>query len=134
MCLLVSGQKVPGHKVPKLVNIGQKVPRQNVKLNVNFSIIFWYHDQLSLRLYNFRYAFNKNGNICFLIIFLHGDFMSYVDQFGDFISGDFLTWILVCRLNVVDIVINLFNLYLKLFLVSCIFLMLHDCHNFFPPM
>ena len=50
-------------------------------------------------------------NKCFLIIFLAGDFMSYVDQFGDFMSGDFmsgdfLTWIRVtcihevsCRLN-----------------------------------
>ena len=59
-----------------------------------FDITINYH----LLQYNFEYPLNKNENKCFYFIFLAGDFMSYVDQFGDFMSrdfmsGDFLTWI-----------------------------------------
>ena len=62
---MVSGQKVPGHKVPKLVNIGHKVPdKMSNKMLISqlfFDITINYH----LRLYNFKYALNKNENKCF---------------------------------------------------------------------
>ena len=35
-------------------------------------------------------------------MFLPGDFMSYVDQFGDYMSGDFLTWIRIIQIMVVN--------------------------------
>ena len=83
-------QKVSGHKVSKIYNIGQKVSSQNYLNKDNEHYCFSYYTINSAvgSKANIKYTFF--AQVVYLSTFLNGNFLSHVVNFGNFMAGNSL--------------------------------------------